>query len=89
MQLLLDNGWILLAGLRQTFQLAIATLACVTVVSILIGMLSVARYRWARIVAICYVEFFRDIPLLVTHLLEKFSRELRQADTGLYYDGSF
>ncbi len=76
MQLLLDNGWIFLGGLRQTFQLAVATLACATVVSVLIGVMSVTRYAWARIVALCYVEFFRDIPLLVNMLFVYFGAPL-------------
>ncbi|BBK33025.1 amino acid ABC transporter membrane protein 2 (PAAT family) [Stella humosa] len=76
MQLILANSTIFLEGLRQTFQLAVATLLCATVVSVLIGMLSVSRRGWARAVAICYVEFFRDIPLLVNMLFVYFGAPL-------------
>lgn len=76
MQLILANGWIFLEGLRQTFQLAVATLLCATVVSVLIGVLSVTRFAWARLLALCYVEFFRDIPLLVNMLFVYFGAPL-------------
>lgn len=76
MDLILANGWILAEGLRQTFQLAVVTLLCATVVSVLIGVLSVTRFAWARLVALCYVEFFRDIPLLVNMLFVYFGAPL-------------
>ena len=76
MDLILANGWILAGGLRQTFQLAVVTLLCATVVSVLIGVLSVTRFAWARLVALCYVEFFRDIPLLVNMLFVYFGAPL-------------
>ena len=76
MQLIFDNGWIFLEGLRQTFQLAVGTLLCATVVSLLIGVMSVTRFAWARLLALCYVEFFRDIPLLVNMLFVYFGAPL-------------
>lgn len=76
MDLLLANSTIFISGLVHTFQLAAATLVCATVISILIGLMSVMRHRWARIVALCYVEFFRDIPLLVNLLFVYFGAPL-------------
>ncbi|MGE0715493.1 MAG: amino acid ABC transporter permease [Alphaproteobacteria bacterium] len=76
MDLILANSGVLIDGLYQTFRLAVATLVCATVVSVLIGVTSVLPYRWARIVAVCYVEFFRDIPLLVNMLFVYFGAPL-------------
>lgn len=65
MDLIQNNLPIFINGLLETFQLSIVTLFFATIISILFGVLSVARYRVFRIVSLCYVEFFRDIPLLV------------------------
>ncbi|MGE0725025.1 MAG: amino acid ABC transporter permease [Alphaproteobacteria bacterium] len=76
MDLLLANSTIFVSGLLHTFQLAAATLVCATVISVLIGLMSVMRRRLWRIMALCYVEFFRDIPLLVNLLFVYFGAPL-------------
>lgn len=76
MQLLLDNAGFLYRGLVSTFQLAVLTLLLATVISVMIGLMAVARRRAWRIVALCYVEFFRDIPLIVNLLFVYFGAPL-------------
>lgn len=76
MQLLLDNAGFLFRGLVSTFQLAVLTLLLATVISVMIGLMAVARRRAWRIVALCYVEFFRDIPLIVNLLFVYFGAPL-------------
>ncbi|MCC7274921.1 MAG: amino acid ABC transporter permease [Alphaproteobacteria bacterium] len=85
MQLLLDNAHVFLGGIIQTFQLAVATLACATVVAVLIGVTSVLPFAWARLVALCYVEIFRDIPLLVTMLFVYFGAPLLGVPLSPYW----
>ena len=74
--LLAENAGILLSGLRATLELAVFTLCCATVVSILIGLTSVSRFAPLRAIAVCYVEFWRDIPLLVNMLFVYFGAPL-------------
>ncbi len=85
MQLLFDNWYLFARGMAETFQLAAATLACATVVSLAVGILSVLRYRWARVAALCYVEFFRDIPLLVNLLFVYFGAPLLGVPLSPYW----
>ena len=65
MDLIQNNAPIFINGLLETFQLSIVTLFFATIISLLFGVLSVTRYRILKIISICYVELFRDIPLLV------------------------
>lgn len=76
MQLLLDNGAFMLQGLWFTLRLAVATLLCAGVVSVAVGLMSVSRLRALRVAALCYVEFWRDIPLLVNLLFVYFGAPL-------------
>ncbi len=76
MTLLADNAGFLFSGLLATLQLALATLACATVVSVLVGLASVSRFAFLRTLALCYVEFWRDIPLLVNMLFVYFGAPL-------------
>jgi polar amino acid transport system permease protein len=74
--LLADNAGFLLQGMGYTLRLAIATLICAAIVSVGVGLMSVARARAIRVAAICYVEFWRDIPLLVNLLFVYFGAPL-------------
>jgi polar amino acid transport system permease protein len=76
MQLILDNFGLFAAGLGWTFRLAVATLVISTVISAIIGTLSVTRSRVLRAIALVYVEVFRDIPLLVNVLFVFFGAPL-------------
>jgi len=76
MQLILDNFGLFAAGLGWTFRLAVVTLLIATVISAIIGTLSVTRSRVLRAIALIYVEFFRDIPLLVNVLFVFFGAPL-------------
>src|SRR5512141_578953 len=76
MGLLEANAFLLLSGLGRTLELAVATLLCAIVVSVIVGLMSVARSRAVRIIALCYVEFWRDIPLLVNLLFVYFGAPL-------------
>jgi polar amino acid transport system permease protein len=46
------------------------------VVSVLIGLMSVSQLAGLRVAALCYVEFWRDIPLLVNLLFIYFGAPL-------------
>ncbi len=76
MNLLAANAGFLLQGLGRTLVLALATLICAAVVSVVVGLMSVSRSRSARLLALCYVEFWRDIPLLVNLLFVYFGGPL-------------
>lgn len=76
MTLLAANAGFLLQGLGWTVILAIATLICAAAVSIAVGLMSVARAKSVRLIALCYVEFWRDIPLLVNLLFVYFGAPL-------------
>ena len=76
MMLLVENAGFFLSGLLHTLELAAATLFCATFVSIIVGLMSVSRLRALRLIALCYVEFWRDIPLLVNLLFVYFGAPL-------------
>jgi len=76
MTLLLDNAWFMMQGLWFTLRLAVATLLLAGVVAIAVGLMSVSRLRLLRVLALCYVEFWRDIPLLVNVLFVYFGAPL-------------
>jgi len=76
MQLILDNLGLFAAGLGWTFRLAVVTLLISTAVAAIIGTLSVTRSRALRVIALVYVEVFRDIPLLVNALFVFFGAPL-------------
>ena len=65
-----------LSGLEFTIRLALLTLVCAIVVSVVIGLMSVSQWRGLRVAALCYVEFWRDIPLLVNLLFIYFGAPL-------------
>ena len=76
MTLLLDNASFMMQGLWFTLRLAVATLLLAGVVSLAIGLMSVSRVGLLRVLALCYVEFWRDIPLLVNVLFVYFGAPL-------------
>jgi polar amino acid transport system permease protein len=76
MDLLATNAGFLFSGLLRTLELALATLLCAIVVSVIVGLMSVARSRLLRLAALCYVELWRDIPLLVSLLFVYFGAPL-------------
>jgi polar amino acid transport system permease protein len=76
MTLLFDNAWFMSQGLWFTLRLALATLLLAGVVAIAVGLMSVSRLRLLRVLALCYVEFWRDIPLLVNVLFVYFGAPL-------------
>jgi glutamate/aspartate transport system permease protein len=55
----------LVAGLRMTAALSIASWMVASVVGALMGVLRTVPNRWLRGVATVYVELFRNVPLLV------------------------
>ncbi|MCP1201013.1 amino acid ABC transporter permease [Notoacmeibacter sp. MSK16QG-6] len=76
MQLIIDSLPLLWSGLLTTFKLAILTLLLTAIISLFVGIMSVSRYRLLRILALIYVEFFRDIPLVVNLLFVYFGAPL-------------
>jgi len=76
MELILKNMPLFLQGLGRTFLLATMTLLFSTVLSVLIGVISVTRFRLLRAVALAYVEFFRGVPLIVNVLFVYFGAPL-------------
>ncbi len=65
MSIILNNMEFIAAGLAMTFALAAVTLIFSSVIAFVMGALSVTRFRSLRWAVRCYVEFFRDIPLIV------------------------
>jgi putative glutamine transport system permease protein len=53
------------SGFLVTVQLVAVSFVIAVVVGLVIGALRVAPVRWARLLGGLYVEFFRNIPLLV------------------------
>jgi len=74
--LIADNLRFMIDGLAFTLRLAFATLACAAVVSLTVGLMSVARASVLRLLALGYVEFWRNIPLLVNLLFVYFGAPL-------------
>jgi glutamate/aspartate transport system permease protein len=61
-------GWIL-SGLEMTLAIACAAALIAFVLGSIVGVLSTLPWRACRIVAVIYVELFRNIPLLVQMFL--------------------
>lgn len=76
MQLLIDSLPLLWRGLIVTFQLASLTLLLTAVIALFVGIASVSRYRILRLLSVVFVEFFRDIPLVVNLLFVYFGAPL-------------
>lgn len=76
MQLIIDSLPLLWRGLIVTFQLASLTLLFTAFISLFVGIASVSRYWILRALAVIYVEFFRDIPLVVNLLFVYFGAPL-------------
>jgi len=60
-----DNFTVLLGGLGTTFTIAIAAETFALVLGLIVAMLRTQRVRPLRFLAICFVDLFRAIPLLV------------------------
>lgn len=76
MSLIVDNLGFFISGLQSTIVLALTTLVLAIFVSVLVGLMSVSHWRLLRLFALCYVEFWRDIPLLVNLLFVYFGAPL-------------
>lgn len=76
MDLITDNLPLFLNGLIATVKLAVLTLLFGTLISAVVGIMRIARSRLLRIVSLAYVEFFRDIPLIVNVLFVFFGAPL-------------
>lgn len=76
MQLIIDGLPLLQRGLIVTFKLASMTLLLTAFISLFFGIMSVSRTRVLRIIAMIYVELFRDIPLVVNILFVYFGAPL-------------
>lgn len=76
MQLIIDNLPLLATGLWHTLRLAVVTLLGSTVISVIFGLMGVARSGVLRAASMVYVEFFRDIPLIVNVLFVYFGAPL-------------
>ena len=63
------KGWYflttLLGGWPTTVKVAIGALLFALVFGLVIALLRLSRWRWLRVPAIAYIEFFRGTPLLV------------------------
>ncbi|MCC7016978.1 MAG: amino acid ABC transporter permease [Rhodospirillales bacterium] len=85
MDLILKNMPLFLQGLERTFLLATMTLLLSTVISVVIGVFSVTRFRLLRAVALAYVEFFRGVPLIVNVLFVYFGAPLVGLSLGPFH----
>lgn len=76
MQLILDSLPLLWRGLIVTFQLASLTLLLTAFISLFFGIMSVSRHLIFRLIALVFVEVFRDIPIVVNILFVYFGAPL-------------
>lgn len=76
MEFLIESLPLLARGLLVTFQLALATLFFATLLSAVFGLMGASRHWYLRLIALVYVEFFRDIPLVVNLLFVYFGAPL-------------
>lgn len=76
MDLIIESLPLLAKGLSVTFQLAVLTLLYSTVLSVAFGIMGASRHRALRVIAMIYVEFCRDIPLVVNLLFVYFGAPL-------------
>jgi polar amino acid transport system permease protein len=65
MTMLIKNLPFILQGLALTLSLAVVTLLMTTLISLVLGTLAAIRSTFLRVFVRCYVELFRDIPLIV------------------------
>ncbi len=75
-QLIFENADFFLTGLLLTFELAGITLFFATILSVIFGTMSTSRHSGLRTIAKCYVELFRNIPLIVNVLFVYFGAPL-------------
>ncbi|QPC44054.1 amino acid ABC transporter permease [Kaustia mangrovi] len=76
MDLIVQTLPLLARGLAATFQLALITLAVAALISVVFGLMGTSRRRSLRWSAMAFVEFFRDIPLVVNLLFVYFGAPL-------------
>jgi polar amino acid transport system permease protein len=76
MSLIIESLPLFLQGLLNTFRLALVALLLSTVIAVLFGLMSISRFRVGRWIALGFVEFFRDIPLIVNLLFVYFGAPL-------------
>ena len=76
MSLIIESLPLFLHGLLNTFRLALVALLLSTVIAVLFGLMSISRFRIVRWIALGFVEFFRDIPLIVNLLFVYFGAPL-------------
>ncbi len=60
-----DYRWQLAHGLLVTLQIAVASLAFSLALGLAAGVALASANRWVRRLASCYVELFRNVPLIV------------------------
>jgi polar amino acid transport system permease protein len=76
MALLVANLPLFLDGVLTTLRLALVTLVLSTALAVVVGLMSLARWRVLRWAARAFVEFFRAIPLIVNLLFVYFGAPL-------------
>jgi polar amino acid transport system permease protein len=76
MALLVANLPLFLDGVLATLRLALATLVVSTALALVVGLMSIARWRMLRWPALGFVELFRAIPLIVNLLFVYFGAPL-------------
>ena len=76
MSLIIESLPLFLQGLLNTFRLALVALLLSTVIAVLFGLMSISPFRIVRWIALAFVEFFRDIPLIVNLLFVYFGAPL-------------
>jgi len=77
---IIDNWGLIVSGLGVTLGVSILALTLCVAIGVVLGVARVVPIRPFRILATCYVEFFRNIPPLV-HL---FFSSLRCRESASY-----
>lgn len=76
MDIIISSLPLLMSGLVVTLKLATVTLLFASALSIIFGLMGASRNWVLRTIALIYVEFFRDIPLIVNLLFVYFGAPL-------------
>jgi len=65
---IVQNAPLLWYGLLVTLEYTVATITAGVIIGLIVGLIQLSRIRLLRALGRLYVEFFRNIPLLVTLL---------------------
>ena len=72
-EVLLENLSFLLGGAKNTFFVSIISMVISLAIGMVFGLLRLSKLRWARGMALTYIEAWRGVPMIVTILFVYFA----------------